>query len=134
MVVNTNMCEDRQLDYVKYAQGTWLLKCLSEFVDEHALVDVPTVMCGDLKSPADSSVVHRILNKSYPLIQATGKVNTRFVGDTYASDESIAIFKQVQNDVKSLEKALENVNGRFRSAYGFSHPESASAEHPKNEE
>ena len=34
VVVNTNMCEELELDYVKYAQGNWLMKCLSEFLKE----------------------------------------------------------------------------------------------------
>ena len=69
IVVNSNICQDPELDFVRYAQGDWLLKCIGSFVRENDLFyNVPIIVCSDLKQSPDSSIVHRLLDKPYPFV------------------------------------------------------------------
>jgi CCR4-NOT transcription complex subunit 6 len=69
IVVNTHIHWNTKYDYVKYAQGFWLLKCLSSFLQEQELdmEKTPVIICGDFNSKPNSSIYHLMNNKSYDL-------------------------------------------------------------------
>ena len=67
VVVNTHMFWNRQYDYIKYAQGNWLMKCISQFINKNGLRDAPLVLCGDFNSTPTSSLAHLINNEEYKI-------------------------------------------------------------------
>jgi CCR4-NOT transcription complex subunit 6 len=65
VVVNTHMFWNSNYDYIKYAQGNWLMKCISQFINKNGLRESPLVLCGDFNSTPVSSLAHLINNQEY---------------------------------------------------------------------
>ena len=114
IVVSTHFHWNSELDYVKYAQGVWLLKSISEFLKKNQLSvgeeneekddffsssNIPLIVSGDFNSEPSSTLLH-LMNDQ--------KVNTENLEEftklagTYNQEESREQFALVNSVFKTL--------------------------------
>jgi len=83
VVTNSHFDHNPNVDYVKYAQAFWLLKCIQDFYQLHHLDqnDVPLIVTGDLNSVPNGSSMHLLTGRKYDPAQPNISTNLKFLDD-----------------------------------------------------
>ena len=79
-MTNSHFDHNPNVDYVKYAQAFWLLKCIQDFYQLHQLDqnDVPLIVTGDLNSVPNGSSMHLLMGRKYDPAQPNISTNLKF--------------------------------------------------------
>jgi len=66
VVANSHFEPSEKVDYVKYAQAFWMLKCIQDFYTTHQLKEeIPLIITGDLNSVPNGSALHLLMGHQY---------------------------------------------------------------------
>ena len=113
MVAATHFYWNPKKDFVKYAQGLYLLSKISAFMKKNKLsldekrgdeslagadagnwhLNTPIIVAGDFNSEPDHSFIHLIYDKKYLLNQASGRTEPKTGHPAYCREMSVQLLE-----------------------------------------
>jgi mRNA deadenylase 3'-5' endonuclease subunit Ccr4 len=105
VVANTHIHWNPKFDYVKYAQGFWLVHQIDKLLTENGLSltgasKTPLIICGDFNSRPSNSIIHLMNNIPY-FVNAEGRDDKKkgVVAFRNEKQDGVNKFKTIDRDV-----------------------------------